>query len=366
MKTNSNIMDFNSLFSNEKVNTGRQKELDIIRVVAIVVMILIHTSITVMNFQNSETNEFLFVLDMLLGSGAAVFILIMGIVMSYSRHNTPNELIRRGIVLLLLGFFVNIGEYILPHFLSCYLFNDASLVNIYNGVMLFYVDILGFASMALILMGILRKLKISNKHLLLLAIAMSLIGSFVRCIDFNNPVLNTLLGYFIATNYLFTAFPLFVWFIFPAVGYVYGQYYIRCKDKSRFFKYWPLFIIIGSLYFLITIFTGGYMSSDETYYFLNTLDVIFILIDVHGLFGLGYVLSKKLPEAIVRFLTLVSKNLTRIYIAQWFLIPVTVILTHYFLPEMVFSDLTVVLLGMFLIVISVLVAFAFNKVKKLD
>lgn len=89
----------------------------------------------------------------------------------------------------------------MPHFLSGYLLIDVPTLNIYNGLMIFYVDILGFAAMALMVMGILMKLKISNKHLLLLAITMSVIGSFVRCIDFNNPILNIFVGYFIGTNY---------------------------------------------------------------------------------------------------------------------------------------------------------------------
>ena len=65
--------------------------------------------------------------------------------MIYSRHNTPEEMIKRGIKLILLGFIVNIGESILPYFLSSHLLNNPAMFEIYNGLMLFYVDVFAFA-----------------------------------------------------------------------------------------------------------------------------------------------------------------------------------------------------------------------------
>lgn len=89
---------------------------------------------------------------------------------------------------------------------------------------------------------------------------------------------------FIGTAGGFTAFSLFNWFIFPIVGYVWCQYFIRAKDKSGFFMLWLLCIIFEVAYFLIsTHYWVGIASIDVYfYYFMNTLDAIFCIINAHG------------------------------------------------------------------------------------
>ena len=101
-------------------------------------------------------------------------------------------------------------------------------------------------------MGILKKLELSNRQLIIIAVIMSLIGSFTRFVDFGVPVINLFFANFIGSKGGFGAFPLFNWFIFPIVGYVWGQYFIRAKDKKEFFKFWPILLIIALVYFLLS------------------------------------------------------------------------------------------------------------------
>lgn len=286
--------------------------------------------------------------------------------MIYSRHNTPEEMIKRGIKLLLLGFIVNIGESILPYFLSSHLLNNPAMFEIYNGLMLFYVDVFAFACLTFIVMGILKKFNISNIQLLILAIILSFIGSFLRVSDINNPALSLFLGYFVPTNVIFTCFPFINWFILPVIGYIYGQYYIRCNDKSQFFKYWPIFLITSIIFFIFNVYNGGYPGSDESYSFVTTWEVIFIVMQVHGFLGLFYNLSKVLSQSINEFFTFMGKSVTRIYIVHWLYLPSIVIIVCYLLKGIVFDDFSITLIGIFILIISILTAFLFNKIKKLD
>jgi hypothetical protein len=73
--------------------------------------------------------------------------------------------------------------------------------------MLFCVDILAFAGLAFVMMGILKKLDLSNKWMIVIAVAMSLIGTFTRGLDFGSPILNLFFAHFIGSAGGFTAFP---------------------------------------------------------------------------------------------------------------------------------------------------------------
>ena len=353
------------LFSEEKVNVGRQNDLDIAKGLSIIFMIIVHCAMIAMFFKSSESVFFIHAFCDILGgpTAAPIFMFCMGIGIVYSRRSSPELMIKRGICLLILGLLVNIGECILPHFVAGYLFNEFALFDIHGGLILFYVDILAFAGLSFILMGLFRKLKLSNKQIFLIAILMSLIGSFVRYVDFNNEVLNLIFGYFIGTTDVFTAFPLFNWFIFPASGYIYGHYFIRCKDKSKFFRFWPILIIIALAYFIITIYLpGGYLQAEETYYFLNTTDAAFTLIYAHAYIGLCYWLSKFLPSIFIKFFTIMSKYINGIYIAQWIFIPLTFIFISYFNQNLVFNDLSIIIISAFILIISILIAVINRKI----
>lgn len=275
-------------------------------------MVLVHVLLISFYFNYSASFPFEYVVNCILGgpTAAPVFMFCMGIGIVYSRRSQPEIMIKRGISLMILGLLVNIFEFILPHFVSGFLLHDSSMFGIYGGLILFYVDILGFAGLSFILFGLFKKYNLTDKQILTIAIIMSVIGSFVRYIDFNNHILNIIFGYLIGTTDTFTAFPLLNWFIFPIAGYVYGQYFIRSKDKSALFKFWSIFIFIGMIYFIITsIIPGGYLTAEDTYYFLNITAALITVVYIHGYLGFCYYISKKLPEVLINVFTTLSKNI---------------------------------------------------------
>lgn len=56
-------------------------------------------------------------------------------------------------------------------------------IPIAGGLLLFCVDILAFAGLSFILMGILKKFELSNKKLIVIALLMSIIDSFKNFVD---------------------------------------------------------------------------------------------------------------------------------------------------------------------------------------
>ena len=109
-----------SLFSEQRVNSGRQVEMDLAKCIAIVFMIFLHCLFVTAGFNNEISPYMQRAIGQLLGEpyAAPVFMFSMGVGIVYSKNQIPGYLIKRGIKLMLLGIVVNIGEFFLPHFLA--------------------------------------------------------------------------------------------------------------------------------------------------------------------------------------------------------------------------------------------------------
>ena len=204
--------------------------------------------------------------------------------------------------------------------------------------------------------------------MLILAIIFSIIGSFVCFVDFNNIFLNYFFGYFIGTIlHQCTVFPLFNWFIFPVAGMVYGSYFIKVKDKSQFFKLWPVFLIIPLIFILcnLTPVPAGSISDNAHAYFITTLDAIVRIILIHGLLGFCWNISKFLPDILINGFTMLSKHETGIYVAQWYFIPLFMTFIEYFYKGIVFTESSITLISIFILGISTLAALSYSKYKKI-
>lgn len=161
------------MFSDEKINVGRQADLDMAKALSIIFMVSVHCMLLAMYFKSSFSPIYLHGLNDFLGGPmcAPLFMFCMGVGFVYSRHVQSDMMIRRGVSLFLLGFIVNVGEFIMVYFLSGFMLDDWALFPIYGGLVLFTVDILAFAGMGLIAFGIFIKFKASNKQKFLLILS---------------------------------------------------------------------------------------------------------------------------------------------------------------------------------------------------
>ena len=355
------------MFSRERTNKSRQIELDLAKCLSIFFMIFLHCLMVTQGFNNNVSLYMQRGIGQLLGEpfAAPVFMFSMGIGIVYSKNQAPEYLIKRGIKTMLLGIVVNIGEFFLPHYLAGHLLGKWDIFPIAKGLLLFCIDILAFAGMAMILIGVLKLLKSSAARILTIAFILSAAGSFLRFSDLGGNIPNLVAGYFIGSAGGFTAFPLFNWFIFPAAGIFLGEYYIRCNDKKRLLCAWPFALAISIAYFVQSWFIdGGFLSEVHHYYFMTTIDAFICLINVYGIIGLCYFVTKFLPKSVLNFVSKTSSNVNTIYIVQWFLIPITYILICYFKKDIVFSDLSLVVIGLLEIIVNTTIAFIYKNVKK--
>ena len=360
-------MSSKKLFSDQKINTGRQLEMDLAKCMSIVFMIFLHCLMVTTGFNNNISPYMNRAIAQLLGGpfAAPVFMFSMGVGIVYSRNQEPGYLIKRGIKQMIIGIAVNIGEFFLPHFLAGELLGRWDIFPIAAGLLLFCVDILAFAGMAMILIGVFKSLKLSATHMVMIAVVMSVAGSFLRFTDFGNNILNMLFGYFIGSAGGFTAFPLFNWILFPTAGILFGEYYIRCEDKKRLLCAWPVALLISVSYFVISWFIpNGFLSETHNYYFMTTIDALFCLICDYGVIGFWYLIFRHLPEGVTAFFSKVSSYVDVIYIVQWYLIPITYIMICFIGGNVVFGDISLVIIASAEIVTCTAIAGCYKKYKK--
>ena len=77
----------------------------------------------------------------------------------------------------------------------------------------------------------------------------------------------------------------------------------------------------------------------------------------------SYYLAQYLPDMIIKACSILSSNITYIYIAQWFFIPLGVILLVYLFKSLVFNDLICAIFSIFIVVLSTLVAVYYKKLR---
>lgn len=337
------------LFEAKPINTGRQVEADFAKMICIIGMIIVHA------FEETESMfplcgggasgvgfVFVVVLDALFG--AATFMFCMGFGITYSPKNDAPSLIKRGAKILLFGYLLNAVRYCVPELINGIITGDMSLFAGDWLEELFDNDILQFAGLVLMLFGLLKKLKLSDIGLVIVAVILSIVGSIVRNFDFGamigvtaeapNLIINQIVGLFVGTTYISdpeiqsTCFPLLNWFIFVVAGYLFAKVLQCCKSKGKFYAIVSCCgAVIVSVYMLIAIPNGiGMMGEDlNLFYHLTTPEALICIVASITVFGGYYALTRLLPNVVSRIAVWISKRLTNIYIAQWLLFGATMI-----------------------------------------
>ena len=141
--------------------------------------------------------------------------------------------------------------------------------------------------------------------------------------------------------------------------------YIRSDDPEAMLRFWPAGLAVSIAYF-VTSWTRpeGFLSEIHHYYFMTTIDAVFCLICIYGFIGLCYFVSMLLSDSAKAFISKTSANVNTIYVLQWFLIPVTYILICYFKRDIVFGDLSLIIIAILEIAACTEIAAGFKYISK--
>ncbi len=325
-------MRIRQLFAKEPVNIGRQDELDIVKGFAIVFMVWCH----VYRELGADTTTFSgMMVDSILGGpfAAPMFMICMGVGICFSRKQEWSQFCVRGLKLIALGYALNLFRFVLPQLMA----------NIIKGEQVIWqdmlcefmeVDILQFAGLAFLLIGLARKMRVSNYLLLLFSAIMSVAGVLLKDIGTGILFPDLLLGLLWKTQ-VHTYFTLFHWFIFPVSGMIFGEWIRRCTDKKSLYKKLipsavPIMIVTEGGAILLKI---SLLDTFTEYFYMTLIDVVFLL----GLFifwaGILFLLHEKFPDVRITALQRMSRDINSIFCIHWGIIGILCAIKAIAIPE---------------------------------
>lgn len=350
------------MFSQEKINSGRQLELDIARGLAVLFMIFIHSQIFFANESVSESafgvfNDFVGMVP-----AAPMFMFLLGIGINYTRKSDPQLFFKRGALLILAGYLLNFLKGFLPCIVNAY--RTADIAYVYEGIAeLLYVDILHFSGLAMIMFGVFKLTRSKTWVVVLSAFVLGAVNIALLPVSVTHPLMTALTGLIWGTSE-YAYFPFLTWAFYPIMGYVFGSYLIRCNNKKKFYS---IMLLISTIVFIggTYLFNGvlglpnGMMSESGYYHHILTDNITFtalVVIEIALLSFVAPLLPKDLELIVARW----SKNVTPIFFIHWLLITWSALLI---VPSSL-NMLQFVLLLLVLVPLSDLLAYLYSQRKR--
>ncbi|HAP64981.1 MAG TPA: hypothetical protein DCR93_37685 [Cytophagales bacterium] len=262
-----------------------------------------------------------------LGHATPMFLIAMGISFTLSRRSTPKRSALRGLMILGLGYLMNILKFVVP---IAFGFAPDNFVAAYGweaplsfGQYLHLVktgDILQLAGVCLLLMGLLQRLFVNKWIPLGLAIAMMIATPFVRGVSVGIPAIDYPLELLWGANWT-VYFAVFPWFSFILQGMFIGMWLKERPEHPT-----SVFNACGWIGLVMTTIGGAALLYDYEFHFND-----YFHLGIGGAIYLGgvnmalYWFANQLairipPNRFWDFVSYSSKHVTLIYITQWVLI----------------------------------------------
>lgn len=311
----------------QRGNSGRQFELDIARGLAVIFMVFVHVMIV---FSNEHVYDTLYgqTVDIVGGVPAApVFMFLLGVGVIYSRKADAITYLKRGGLLFLGGYGLNILRTVIPELVLTMQNRSTSELSLWQNVYygLFNVDILQFAGLAFVFFALVKYMKFDIKIIIGLGIIFGLFNIFVphETISMANTMFAPITSLFIGGNEGLSYFPFLTWIAYPIAGYVFAYYFIQTENKNAFYKRLSIMSVLVFLSYVSGVFLFSWPTgyeSEASYYFhggvLNVVYISFILVWISVL----YFISPAIEGTAKRFLEKTSKYVSNIYFIHWVMI----------------------------------------------
>ncbi len=262
------------------------------------------------------------------GKWAGVFLIAMGFSYTLSRKNSVLSSIKRGIILMLVGYLMNFLKFIVPILLGIV---PDSFIHAYGweipiglDKMVYLVltgDILQLAGACLLFMGIIHKYAQKHKYLVLyIAVTVLILTEFVRGTQAGIPAIDYMLDLLWGKdwNIYFAVFP---WFVFILLGMFFGYYFNENKKNVQ--KTFKLMSFVGLATFIIggALCLQNYEFHMRDYFHTGIGGVIYLIGCNLLFFWLAlFILKKFKSNRITDLFFYCSRKITSIYVIQWVLI----------------------------------------------
>ena len=360
------------ILSDREINTSRQWDLDLARAVLIFCLALVHVAIECTS-EEGLCYGIPYILDTVIGGplGAPMFMFVMGVGMAYTHRSRASHHFERGVKMFLLAYALNICRFVIPYLVGYTITGDQEYYLEMLPYKLFGNDIFTFAGLAMMLMALFVRLKLSRPVMLLIATVMCALGTLLNGVDLGSPFANIFVGYIMGTEdaagMVHSYFPLLNWMIFPVFGYSFAYVLKRVKNKDLFYLCTSLpALIIAVVYFILGIQNevGMFGEGQNCYYHMIFPDVLASLCVTVAMIGVYYLILKFVPKKMLFVAWSMSENITAIYFVHWVLVSFVVNVWMYAARgTTLLSPGLVLALGTALEIASIIIAHFYTKWK---
>jgi len=304
------------LFNREKINSGRQNEVDLLRGFTLLLLVFTH----VILFLMSNTKSGLYIFTDIIASepGAPVFMMVMGISVIFSRKQDAKTFFKRGLILFIGGYALNFARSF-PYWLM----NNQDFFASVPGF--FVDDIFQLAGLTFLLFALLKAIKVPYWGMFLISIGFLITGQVLMSIPnlLDLPEKATyFLNILLPLNNEYCCFNLLTWFIYPCFGLMFGEVLVHCKNKNKFYL---ILLIIGALGAIALYLNLGLRFPNYTDYYtgknfyrMGIFNTLLTLLLACFLLALWHFIGKILPDIFQRPLRFLSKNITVFFVFTWF------------------------------------------------
>lgn len=353
------------------LNTGRQFEIDLLKAFCVILMIVCHvcdgmTTATVNDDWLKHTIYFFG------NTTSSLFIFCIGIGLSYTTHDSPDAFAKRGIKLLwqscLLSLFIG--------FIPLWILSGFDFSELYGteaAYTMFITEILCFAGLVFLLTALLKKLKCKSWIYLVLALVFQFVATFFAgTFDNSSHAVRFLMGKFIYTgSSIISLHPLFPFYIYVVFGMLFGELLKHAASKRTFYLKsavcgTAVCVVASVIYKLIGFDISKYVFTDL--YHANILPAAIWYLSQAAIWAaLSYPVSLIMKGSARKAVEYLSRNMTNIYVIQWFcwMYPMTVVFmvtNEYLFPAIMGLPLSAVVCILTILISKCWAAFK-NKLK---
>ena len=338
MKNNSYLSELRGLFSSEPCNTQRQHEVDLAKAIVASCLAAIHVFVKCSTDEILDSYGIPYFFDSILGGpmAAPMFMFCMGIGLIYAKDHSPRHVFFRGVWLFCMSFVLNTVRYVIPSAIGYCITGDFDFYFDSMVIQFFSNDIWQFAGLAHMVMALFLKLGMTPFGTLIAGMVMHGVGYIFNDIDTGSDVTNLILCHLIGVGCegrIESDFPLLLWFVIYAAGFVYGYYLQHLKDKDRFYKMVtvPLLLIsvsvmIGEAFMGVGMMGG---SGANVFYHMSLPEAFVCIVFVIANLGIYYRITKHMTVRAIAIVEDMSRSLMGIYFVQWCLVMWTIDLIIY-------------------------------------
>lgn len=307
----------------ELPNSGRQPELDAARGLAVFFMIAVHTLETLGTPVLAGT-WFGYMIEILGGPPAApVFMAVLGVGIVYSSKATPRRLARRGVLLLALGYLLNLLRGVGPALVG--FFSEAGHIGMEVVLaQLFSVDIFHFAGLTFLFFAGWTSIRGKDWWLVGVPAAAIAVNTVLNAVVGSGPtgplIVNAAAGLIWGAGPV-SYFPFLSWITYPVLGYLFGRRLIRTLDKRRLYA---AVSAVGLVLFLGGFFIGSVVldidigfENEYAYYHHGLVGTVILTGFTFFWLGVVYLLKFLTRGVVGSTLKRWSSNVSAIYFIHW-------------------------------------------------